>query len=80
MGGRKVATSLDSAVKKRSIVVGSRKTSASLENEFWDALRDVAQLRKTTLSALLETIKATHQQNGLSSAIRVFILNHYRKQ
>lgn len=71
---------MDSAVKKRSIVVGKRKTSASLENEFWDALRDVAHSRKITMSALLEIIKATHQQNGLSSAIRVFILNHYRGQ
>jgi len=31
------------------------------------------------LSALLAKIKAEHQQNGMSSAIRVFVLNHYRK-
>jgi predicted DNA-binding ribbon-helix-helix protein len=71
---------MESAIKKRSIVIGSRKTSVSLENEFWEALKDIAQSRRIPLSALVETIKAEHQQNGLSSAIRVFILNHYRKQ
>ena len=75
-----MTTPVESAIKKRSIVVGGRKTSASLENEFWEALRDIAKSRIISLSALLETIKAEHEQNGLSSAIRVFILNHYRKQ
>jgi predicted DNA-binding ribbon-helix-helix protein len=57
-------------VKKRSVVVGGRKTSASLENEFWEALREIAQSRKMPLSALLATIKAEHKKNNLSSAIR----------
>jgi predicted DNA-binding ribbon-helix-helix protein len=73
-------TPVEPAVKKRSVVVGRRKTSTSLENEFWEALREIAQSRKMPLSALLATIKTEHQQNNLSSAIRVFILNHYRKQ
>jgi predicted DNA-binding ribbon-helix-helix protein len=71
---------MESAIKKRSIVIGSRKTSVSLENEFWEALKDIAQSRRIPLSALVATIKAEHQQNSLSSAIRVFILNRYRKQ
>jgi predicted DNA-binding ribbon-helix-helix protein len=71
---------MESAIKKRSAVVGDRKTSVSLENEFWEALKDIAQSQHMPLSALLAKIKAEHQQNGMSSAIRVFILNHYRKQ
>jgi predicted DNA-binding ribbon-helix-helix protein len=73
-------TPVESAVKKRSVVVDRRKTSTSLENEFWEALRDIAQSRQMPLSALLATIKVEHQQNSLSSAIRVFVLNYYRKQ
>jgi predicted DNA-binding ribbon-helix-helix protein len=72
-------TPVESAVKKRSVVVDRRKTSTSLENEFWEALRDIAQSRQMPLSALLATIKAEHRQNSLSSAIRVFVLNYYRK-
>jgi predicted DNA-binding ribbon-helix-helix protein len=73
-------TPVESAVKKRSVVVGRRKTSISLEDEFWEALRDIAQSRQMPLSTLLATMKAEHQENGLSSTVRVFILNHYRKQ
>jgi predicted DNA-binding ribbon-helix-helix protein len=71
---------VETVVKKRSIVVGGHKTSTSLENEFWEALREIAQSRQMTLSALLATIKAGPQQGGLSSAIRVFVLDHYRKK
>jgi predicted DNA-binding ribbon-helix-helix protein len=67
------------AVKKRSVVVGGHKTSISLENEFWECLRDIAQSQQMSLSALLAAIKAEQRENSLSSAIRVFVLNHYRK-
>jgi predicted DNA-binding ribbon-helix-helix protein len=71
-------TFVESVVKKRSVVVGGRKTSTSLENEFWEALREIAQSQQMPLSKLLATIKAEQRQNSLSSAIRVFVLNHYR--
>jgi predicted DNA-binding ribbon-helix-helix protein len=73
-------TPVESAVKKRSVVINRRKTSTSLENEFWEAFRDIAQSRQMPLSALLATIKTEYQKSSLSSAIRVFVLNHYRKQ
>jgi predicted DNA-binding ribbon-helix-helix protein len=69
---------MEPVVKKRSVVVGGHKTSTSLENEFWEALRDIAQSQQMSLSALLAVIKAEYGQNSLSSAIRIFVLNHYR--
>jgi predicted DNA-binding ribbon-helix-helix protein len=69
---------MQSAIKKRSISVGGRKTSVSLENEFWEALRDIGQSQQMPLSAMLAAIKAEYRQNSLSSAIRLFVLNHYR--
>jgi len=71
-------TPVQSAVKKRSVDVSGRKTSVSLENEFWEALRDIAQSQQMPLSAMLAAIKDKYRQNSLSSAIRIFVLNHYR--
>jgi len=71
-------TPVQSAVKKRSVDVSGRKTSVSLENEFWEALRDIAQSQQMPLSAMLAAIKDKYRQNNLSSAIRIFVLNHYR--
>ena len=70
---------MEPVVKKRSVVVGGRKTSTSLEDEFWEALREIAQSQQISLSKLLAAIKSEQRQNSLSSAIRVFVLNHYRK-
>jgi len=76
---------MQSVVKKRSVVVGGRKTSISLEDEFWDALNLIAKTRNTSLSSLMESIATERPQKrqqsfaNLSSAVRVFILDCYRK-
>jgi len=57
-----------------SISLGGRKTSVTLEDEFWDALRVIAQRDKTTLVSLVHQINQTRNQSNLSSAIRVFVL------
>jgi len=71
---------MPSSIKKRSVAVGRRKTSISLENEFWDALNQITAARDTTLSSLLASIAADRPNTrlNLSSAVRVFILDHYR--
>jgi predicted DNA-binding ribbon-helix-helix protein len=78
-------TPVQSAVKKRSVMVGGRKTSISLEDEFWDTLNLIARTRNTSLSSLMESIATERPQKGhqsfanLSSAVRVFVLDYYRK-
>jgi predicted DNA-binding ribbon-helix-helix protein len=69
-----------SRVKKRSIVIAGHKTSMSLENEFWDALREIAAQQGATMSALVSTIDTNRQHQNLSSMIRLFVLDHYRAQ
>jgi predicted DNA-binding ribbon-helix-helix protein len=69
-----------SRILKRSINISGRKTSISLEDEFWDALRGIATRQGTTMSALVSTIDRDHQHQNLSSSIRLFVLNHYRAQ
>ena len=63
---------------KRSIAISGHSTSLWIETEFWDALKDIARERGMTLNALVAEIDAGHSAN-LSSAIRVFVLNHFRK-
>jgi predicted DNA-binding ribbon-helix-helix protein len=67
-----------SSVKKRSIVIGSHKTSISLEDKFWACLQQIARERATPLSKLIGMLNADRNGGNLSSAIRVFVLNHYR--
>jgi predicted DNA-binding ribbon-helix-helix protein len=69
-----------SLVFKRSIVVGGHKTSVSLEDDFWDALRKIAALRRVTLSDLVGSIDSQRQHGNLSSSLRLFVLNHYRQR
>jgi predicted DNA-binding ribbon-helix-helix protein len=49
----------------------------SLENQFWDALREIAKERGATLQDLIGSIEAERRIGGLSSAIRVFVIEHY---
>jgi predicted DNA-binding ribbon-helix-helix protein len=69
---------MNSAVVKRSIVVAGHKTSVSLEGAFWTALKDIATSRQQTLSDLVGAIDSERKQGNLSSAIRLFVLDHYR--
>jgi predicted DNA-binding ribbon-helix-helix protein len=69
-----------SRVVKRSINVNGHKTSVSLEDEFWNALKVIAGKRLTTLSDLVTAIDGQRQHGNLSSAIRLFVLDFYRSQ
>jgi predicted DNA-binding ribbon-helix-helix protein len=66
------------AVVKRSVVVGGHKTSVSLEDAFWKGLKDIAIRRGMTLSMQIDAIDRSRKTNNLSSAIRLFVLDHFR--
>ncbi len=72
------APELKSAIVKRSIELNGHKTSVSLEDEFWLSLRQIAILKNVSLPALLQSIDQAREGTNLSSAIRVYVLNHYR--
>lgn len=69
---------MKSPVVKRSIVIAGHKTSVSLEDAFWDALKDIAARRNATLSDVVAGIDAGRTHGNLSSAIRLFVLDHFR--
>lgn len=71
---------------KRSIRIRGHQTALSLEGEFWQALGDIAVARGISRSALIteiddrrsRAIKAGRRMGGLSSAVRVVVLEHFR--
>jgi len=71
---------VESLVVKHSIDIAGRKTSISLEDVFWNSLREIAHRRKETLSQLVASIDANRKAANLSSAVRVFVLDFYRSQ
>jgi predicted DNA-binding ribbon-helix-helix protein len=70
---------MKSAVVEHSIMIGSHKTSVSLEHPFWRGLKDIAAARHLALRDLVATIDTDRQHGNLSSAIRLFVLNYYQK-
>jgi predicted DNA-binding ribbon-helix-helix protein len=71
---------MKSTVMKRSIVLAGHKTSVSLEDAFWEGLKDIANIEQKTLSELVGDIDTDREHANLSSAIRLFVLNHYQAQ
>jgi predicted DNA-binding ribbon-helix-helix protein len=71
---------MKSPVVKRSIRITGHKTSVSLEDDFWRALKEIAGERHISLSALVAAIENDRQHSNLSSAIRLFVLEFYRRR
>jgi predicted DNA-binding ribbon-helix-helix protein len=71
---------MKSPVVKRSIVVAGHKTSVSLEEAFWNGMKEISGQRSVTLSELVGEIDGARKQGNLSSAIRLFVLDHFRSR
>jgi predicted DNA-binding ribbon-helix-helix protein len=71
---------MKSLVVKRSVVVADHKTSVSVEDAFWNGLKEIARGRNISLSELIEAIDSERRHDNLSSAIRLFVLDFYRNQ
>lgn len=67
-----------SANSRKRVRIGGRDTSLSLEDAFWDALKEIADIRGIRRVDLVSIIKSEHQGINLSSEMRLFVLNHYR--
>lgn len=61
-------------VVKHSIVIAGHRTSVSLEDAFWRALKDIAAADGMSLAALVAQVDAGRGAANLSSALRVFVL------
>ncbi|MBV1867001.1 MAG: ribbon-helix-helix domain-containing protein [Marinosulfonomonas sp.] len=64
---------------KHSLTLRGHRTSVSLEAEFWQAFRDIAaQMNRPINELAAEIDEERGTKSGLASAIRLFVLRHYR--
>ena len=68
-----------SKVLKRSVVINGRKTSISLEQDFWMALGEIAATQNASISEVVTVIDRDRKHDNLSSAIRLYVLDYYRQ-
>ena len=66
------------AIKKRSVTLLGCKTSISLEDDFWNALHEIADGQQRPTSHLIIHIAEGREGHNLSSALRVYVLRHYQ--
>jgi len=71
---------MKSLIVKRPVIVKTRKTSITLEDDFWKCLKEIAESRKQTRYHLIEEIDRKRKFANLSSAIRLFVLQFYKDQ
>ncbi|QFU16011.1 ribbon-helix-helix domain-containing protein [Microvirga thermotolerans] len=69
---------MGSGILKRSVSIAGHRTSISLEEPFWEALREIAARRSLSVQALIGRIDSERGAQNLSSAIRVFVLQDLR--
>jgi predicted DNA-binding ribbon-helix-helix protein len=74
-----VAT-MKSLVVKHSINVGGHLTSICLEDEFWQSLRNIAASQQISVRDLVSKIDSERKHGNLSSAVRLFVLKHYKQR
>lgn len=60
-------------IAKRSIVINGHKTSVSLEDAFWDGLKEIAADQHTPVSKMIDAINQRRVAGNLSSALRLFV-------
>lgn len=64
---------------KHSLTLRGHRTSVSLEDEFWKAFQSIAEEQGKPVNQLAAEIdEARGTDSGLASAIRVFVLRHFR--
>ena len=67
-------------VAQHSIRLGRRTRSVTLEDAFWQGLKQIAHRRRMTLPDLIRSIDAQRRHSNLSSAITLYVLKFYRSQ
>jgi predicted DNA-binding ribbon-helix-helix protein len=77
---RKMKIRKKSLIVIRSILIDGHKTSVSVEDAFWNRFKKIAADRHMTPSDLATTINSKRKHNNLSSAIRLFVLDHYCRE
>jgi len=65
---------------KKSITIKKHRTSLSLEKEFWEEIVSLSRQNNTTPDRLISDIDQKKTTSNLSSAIRLYVLNHLKNR
>lgn len=65
-------------LRKRSLAIAGHRTSVSLEEPFWEALKEIAAAEKRPIASLVVEVDSGRGELNLSSALRLRVLAHYR--
>jgi predicted DNA-binding ribbon-helix-helix protein len=63
----------------RNVTVAGRRTSVRLHSEMWDALREIADRERKSMSELVTGARHRYSTSSLTTAIRIFIVNYFRQ-
>ena len=69
---------MNCGITKRSVYLNGHKTAISLEDEFYECLKEIARLHQKSIAELVGEINNSRLLGNLSSAVRVFVLAHYK--
>ncbi|MDC3263389.1 ribbon-helix-helix domain-containing protein [Pelagibacterales bacterium] len=67
-------------MNKHTVKVNGHDTSVFIEEEFWLELKHISKLKKKSISVLISDVDKNKKTQNLSSAIRLYILNHLKNK
>ena len=70
---------MKSAVVKRSIMLRGHQTSVSLEDAFWQGLKEMARSNNMNVADMVADIDARRDTGNLSSTIRLYVLEYAQR-
>ena len=65
---------------KRTVKIDGHITSVFLETEFWEEILKLSKKENTTPDRIISKIDKNKNTSNLSSAIRLYVLNHLKDQ
>jgi predicted DNA-binding ribbon-helix-helix protein len=65
-------------VTRRTVRIGDDRLCITIEDDFWSGLEEIAATTGTTTAQLLACIERTRNGANLASAIRVYVVDHFR--
>ena len=67
-------------MRRYSVTLHGHRTSVSLEPQFWALLKQAAEQDGLSVAALIQSIDDKRVNTGLSSALRVHLLQYLQNQ
>lgn len=64
---------------RRVMTINGRRTSVRLEKGFWEALNDVAERRKMSVTQLVSEVDEGRGNGPLTGALRVAAVSYFRE-